>query len=149
MRATRFSFPSLAAAALCAAALRPAAAQPARANGTDLAVLHADGAPAPAARPRTVAAYRLATLPGAGAAHIALTDSAGTLVARLRLDGDRAPRPMAVEVIDTDLLLQAETPRGVLTLLLQGQNDGDATGALAGRWWLAGAEGTLRGRVTR
>ena len=42
-----------------------------------------------------------------------------------------------------------ETPSGVLTLQLYGQNDADAAAPVAGRWSRAGQEGSLRGRATR
>lgn len=50
---------------------------------------------------------------------------------------------MAVTVLGTDLVLQAETPAGLLTLLLERQNDASQT-ELTGRWALDGIGGTLR-----
>jgi hypothetical protein len=56
---------------------------------------------------------------------------------------------MVVTVLDTDLVLQGETPSGVLTLQLFGQNDAATTDAVAGRWWLGEQKGELRGRAVR
>ena len=53
-------------------------------------------------------------------------------------------------MIESDLVLQGQLPEGVLTLRLYRQYDGDAASRpLTGRWWLAGSEGTLRGRPAR
>ena len=55
---------------------------------------------------------------------------------------------MMVEVLGNDLVLQGNTPSGVLTLVLYGQSDG-ATAPLTGRWMLGTEQGELRGRVAR
>jgi hypothetical protein len=134
-------------AAVFSAAVLPAAAQPA-------AVLdHARPDVRPAAvivdlSPRTVAAYRFAALGRAGLpAEVTVADSAGQIVASYRLSGDRAAHPMVVTAFDTDLVLQGETPSGVLTLQLYRQNDPQAAGAVTGRWWLGSQRGELRGRA--
>ena len=75
-----------------------------------------------------------------------VADSLGALVASFRLPGEPTARPMLVTVLDTDLVLQGETPSGVLTLQLYRQNDSDTTDAVAGRWWLGDREGELRER---
>ena len=56
---------------------------------------------------------------------------------------------MMVDVLAADLLLQGETPSGVHTLQLIGQNDVTAPGAMTGWWWLGKEQGTLRGRAAR
>ncbi|MDF1503661.1 hypothetical protein [Roseisolibacter sp. H3M3-2] len=128
----------VAALALSAAAVaRPLAAQAARAEAP-----RADVVAAPAVRP--LAVYRLgrtalAGLPG----HVTVSDSAGTLVARYRAPGANREQPMTVTVMQTDLVLQAETAGGLLTLLLERQNDASSA-ALTGRWWLGAQEGVLR-----
>ena len=150
-RATLVLVPSLS-AALLAAAARPAAAQAAAAaraaspnalaeNVVERAVERA---------PRTLATYRFtgardATMP----TQVTIADSAGVLVASFRLPGDRAARPMAVDLTEADLVLQGETPAGVLTLRFYQRGDAAAEGLVAGRWWLGTQDGTLRGRVTR
>jgi hypothetical protein len=149
---------SFAAAAIAAASLvapRPAAAQaavpqaavpPIAAQVAAQADVGRPAAPA-AALVRTAATFRFARRDAAGfPAEVTVADSAGQLVARYRLDGDRAARPMAVTVIDTDLVLQAETRSGLLTVVLDGQN-AQAPGPVTGRWWLGDADGTLRGRT--
>ena len=80
---------------------------------------------------------------------VTVADSAGVIVAGLRLHGAREARPMLIDVLGTDLVLQGETPEGVLTLRLYGQGNPADTGSFAGRWWLGAREGTLRGRATR
>ena len=138
----------LAAVALCAAAARPAAAQRAVADDArPLAV--AAGAPTVAAV-RPVATYRFAAsrrqagMPD----QVTVADSGGVIVASLRLPGAREARPMVVDLFGSDIVLQGQTPEGVLTLRLYGQSDPEDRGAFAGRWWLGDREGTLRGRVS-
>lgn len=133
----------VAAAALCAAA-RPAAAQHAAVPGHVRPAAHADAAVRPLASYRLAAARR-AALP----AEVTVADSAGALVASYRLPGAAEPQPMVVTVIGTDVVLQGETPSGVLTLQLYGQNDADAAAPVEGRWSRAGQEGSLHGRATR
>lgn len=121
----------------CCAATRPAAAQQALA-------VHAT---AGGATVRPVALYRFATPIEAGLpTQVTIADSAGALVASYRLAGDRAVRPLTVAVLDADLVLQGEAPAGLLTLVLERQNDVPA-GAVAGRWALGARQGALRGRT--
>ena len=123
---------------------RPAAAQAAQA--AQPTAHRADVVAAPATR--TVAVYRLGadrrTMPDLPV-RVTVADSAGTLIARYRADGAAEERPMAVTVMQTDLVLQAETPAGLLTLLLERQNDA-TRGELTGRWWLGTDGGVLRAR---
>ena len=148
MRA-RFPLPiaALAVAVGLLSTARPAAAQAAQAS-----VRRADvvAAAVPVAT-RTLAVYHL----GAGRpersdlpVRVTIADSAGTLVARYRADGAAREATMAVTVMDTDLVLQAETPSGLLTLLLERQNDAPQ-GELTGRWWLGADGGALRARSAR
>ena len=112
---------------------------------------HARPAVAADSAPRTVAVYRFSAprttrMPEV----VTVTDSAGQLAASFRLPGARVARPMEISVIESDLVLQGQTPTGVLTLRLYRQYDGDAaTRPVTGRWWLAGEEGVLRGRPVR
>jgi hypothetical protein len=104
-------------------------------------------APTAAVLVRPAATFRFARHGAVGLpAEVVVADSAGQLVAHYRFDGDCAPRPMAVTVLDTDLVLQAETPSGLLTLRLAGQN-APGSGPVAGRWWLGSANGALRART--
>lgn len=124
----------LAAAALAAALFAPAARAAAQA--------------APALTP--VAVFRFSAPRGADLpAEVTVADSAGTLVGRYRLAGARAVRPLAVEVLGDDLILQDETPAGLLTLRLAGQNDPAAApaGAALGEWFLGARHGVLARRV--
>jgi hypothetical protein len=118
---------SLAAAALCAAAV-PAAAQE-----------------------RAVAEYRFngthdRDLPS----RVIVADSAGSLVAKFRLAGQSATQAMMIETLETDIVLQAETPSGVLTLVLYRQNGQvESREGVVGTWALGDRGGKLRGRSVR
>lgn len=146
----RASLPAAAAVAAVIAASpaapRYAAAQ-AAAGATTRADVRRPDVPAAATLVRTAATFRFTRRAAAGLpAEVTVADSAGTIVAGYRLDGDRATRPMAVVVIDADLVLQAETPSGLLTVVLDGQN-APAPGPMTGRWWLGDARGALRGHT--
>lgn len=133
--------------ALCAAASSPAAAQHIAAAEYVRPVV-VPATPSTDAI-RTVAIYRFEASRVAGIpSHVTVADSAGTLIASFRLPGAREPRPMSVETLDSDLVLQGWTPSGVLTLVLHDQNDG-APSSLVGRWILGTHEGELRGRAAR
>ena len=79
---------------------------------------------------------------------VTITDSAGVLLASFHLPSDRAARPTAVDLTDADIVLQGETPAGVLTLRFHQRGDDVAAGLVAGRWWLGTQDRSLRGRVT-
>lgn len=81
-------------------------------------------------------------------AEVTVIDRGGELMATYRLPGQRVAQPMMVTLIDADIILQAETDKGVLTLQLYQQNDESArTGAVIGRWTLGSQSGELRGRA--
>ena len=138
IRAVVSSSIALAAAIVLTAA--PAAAQE-----------HSTGAVRPApmlVSAREVAKYRIIGVRGEGLpAEVTIADSAGQLTANYRLPGQRVAEPMMVTVMDQDIVLQAETDKGVLTLQLYGVNDQPVGGAVTGRWILAGRSGELRGRA--
>jgi len=93
---------------------------------------------------RPVAVYQFVASHDAGIPkEVTVSDSAGVLVATFRLPGAAATRPMMVEVLNNDLVLQGETPWGVLTLVLY-QNDQEPVSAVVGRWILGDKEGKLR-----
>ena len=98
---------------------------------------------------RTLAEYRFASTRGADLpARVTVADSAGVLMASFHLPGDRDARPMLIVALEQGLVLQGQTPNGVLTIELFGQSD-PAKGWFDGRWKLGAQEGRLRGRVTR
>jgi hypothetical protein len=143
MRATLPIILSFTAAALIGAT--PAVAQRANVSRSIAPVV------APAGAVRTVASYDVVAagdrnLPS----RITVADSAGGLVAFYRLPGERTLHPMMVVVMGSDIVLQAETPAGLLTLELFDANDprdGVATrGTPRGRWHLDGKQGELQGR---
>lgn len=130
--------------AACAASIVLAAAPLA---AQDLATNAVRPAPMPVAT-REVAKYRFAAGRAEGLpAEITLVDRGGELTATYRLPGQRAAQPMEVTVLDMDLVLQAETDKGVLTVQLYGQNDASAKRPVTGRWILGGRSGELRGKA--
>jgi hypothetical protein len=140
----------LATAALCAAAVSPAAAQRATAPASVRPIVRPAAATAAAPLPRTVAVYRFGAPREAGMpTQVTVADSVGQLVATFRLSGAGAARPMRVDVLNTDLVLQGDTPSGVLTLVLYRQNESEPAGTFAGRWSLGEQQGTLRGSAAR
>lgn len=139
----------LAVAMLCTAAVRPAGAQHASARDRVRPVVQPAALTANASV-RTLATYRFISPREVGIpALVTVADSAGTLVASFQLPGGRATRPMMVELLDADLVLQGDTPSGALTLRLYEQNDAQASKPVTGRWWLGEEQGALRGRFTR
>jgi hypothetical protein len=140
----------LAAAALSTAAVRPAAAQQTAAfEHVRPAVARAVATP-DTVQLRTLAVYRFGASQIAGMpSQVTLADSAGELVATFRRPGAPSSAPMVVDVLGTDITLHGATPSGVLTLVLYGQNDPDASGALTGHWTLGTRQGELRGRAER
>lgn len=76
---------------------------------------------------------------------VTVSDSAGMLVASASIPGDRQEIPMVVTVLDSDLVLQGETSEGVLTMVLDRQNEGGKAHMTTGRWALGKSEGQLRG----
>lgn len=78
---------------------------------------------------------------------VTIADSAGTLVASARIPGERSARELMVTILDSDVILQGETPNGVLTLILNKQNEGGTTSFTTGRWSLGDEVGKLKGRA--
>lgn len=70
-------------------------------------------------------------------------------MASAEIDGDRRTIPLTVIVMDSSLVLQGETPDGVLTLVLDGQNEGGERRPTTGRWTLGRTEGVLHARMPR
>jgi hypothetical protein len=139
----------LALAALCAAG-RPATAQQAATADNVRPAVRTSRANADTVRLRTLAVYRFSTASVAGMpSQVTVADSAGELVATFRRAGTANTTPMLVDVLDSDITLHGATPSGVLTLVLFGQNDPTATGALIGRWTLGDRQGVLRGYAER
>lgn len=141
-RSTRLARVALAAIVMSASAAiaTPAAAQ-------DLASTVVRPAPM-AVTTRTVAVYRFDAIRGEGLpAEVTLVDRGGQLTATYRLPGQRDAQPMMVTLLDADIILQAETAKGVLTLQLYGQNDAPGNAPVTGRWTLDHQSGALRGRT--
>ncbi len=98
---------------------------------------------------RVVATYdfRNSTASLAFPRSVTIADSAGAILARVDLAGTVRSVPMLVTVIDNNLVLQGDTPDGVLTLVLDKQNEGGATRLTSGTWTLGKAAGKLVGRA--
>jgi hypothetical protein len=141
---------SLAITTLCAAAMSPAGAQRATAPDYVRPVVERADVTADAPFLRTLAVYKFTSPRETGMpAEVTLADSTGQLVASFRLPGARNASPMMVDVLDTDLVLQGETPAGLLTLVLYRQATADVAGSFIGRYTLAGLRGELRGGALR
>ena len=140
---TKLSF--LSAIALSAVLASPAAAQ-AVANNYVRPVVEKTDAPVI----RTIAIYkftasRILRLPTT----ITVADSAGQLIANFRLANASEAGAMSVDVMGNDIILQGETPRGLLTLVLYRANAADVPSSFIGYWSLGNDEhGELRGRTT-
>jgi hypothetical protein len=144
MRAHTLFYSSFAVAALFAAA--PTAAQQAATTDHVRLAISTPAADAPAIR--TLAVYEFNATTDGMPTRVTIADSAGTLVAAYRLRTGGIVRPMRVNVSDSDILLQGETPRGTLTLVLYDQND-PVSRTLAGTWALGSRQGELRGYAVR
>ena len=101
----------------------------------------------PTGAARVVATYDFVNV-NRGAAmprSVTVADSAGTILARAELPGQVTAIPLTVTVIETNLILQGQTPDGVLTLVLNRQNEGGQMKLTNGTWTLGSTQGTLRG----
>ena len=138
IRAAGFAHVAFAAALLLAGA--PVAAQ-------DLSTSAVRPAPMKVVS-REVAKYRFNGSRNEGLpAEVTVIDRGGELIATYRLPGQRVAEPMMVTLLDTDIILQAETDKGVLTIRLFEQNGQPRGDAVTGRWTLGSRSGELRGRA--
>ncbi|MBC7563183.1 MAG: hypothetical protein H7305_09730 [Gemmatimonadaceae bacterium] len=80
---------------------------------------------------------------------VTVADSAGTILARVNVAGSARSIPMTVTVIESDLVLQGLTSAGVLTLVLDRQNEGGETRLATGSWTLGRTQGLLRAKNAR
>jgi len=103
----------------------------------------------PAGASRVVATYDFRNAPANASfpSSVTIADSAGALIARVDFAGTVRSIPMLVTVIEHDLVLQGDTPDGLLTLVLDKQNEGGTNRLTTGTWTLGKAEGKLRGRA--
>ena len=133
-------------AALVVAAGSPAAAQQ---PTTGYARLAANRAPSADVRVRKLASYDFDSSFEGMPTRVTVADSAGTLVASFRARGTRFDQPMKVAVADRDILLEGQTVRGTLTIVLYDQNDSMPAGSIIGTWTLGAYQGELRARAVR
>ena len=137
---------SFAAALALVGASSPAHAQRAIASNVRPAVQ-----PGPDNAPvlRTVAIYQFEAPRTAGMpSQVTLADSLGKLFATFTLPGNRTEQPMMVDVTESDIVLQGQTPAGVVTLVLYQQSDAGLA-PLRGKWYLNDRQGELLGRGAR
>lgn len=80
---------------------------------------------------------------------VTVADSAGTILARVNVASSARSIPMTVTVIESDLVLQGLTSAGVLTLVLDRQNEGGETRLATGSWTLGRTQGLLRAKNAR
>ncbi len=78
---------------------------------------------------------------------VTVADSAGTILARVAMGTEQRSIPMTVTIIESNLVLQGQTPEGLLTLVLDRQNEGGETKLSSGTWTLGRNSGQLRGTV--
>ena len=132
-------------AALCLEA-RPIAAQQMRLASRTTRAAEPTLTDAPANVERLLATYNFGNRPRSISfpSLVTVADSAGTVVARASLVGERRDIPLTVTIMGSDLVLQGQTDDGVLTLVLENQNDAGAKDLNSGRWILGSSRGTLR-----
>lgn len=78
---------------------------------------------------------------------VTVTDSAGTILARVEMGAAATSIPMTVTVIESNLVLQGQTTDGVLTLVLDRQNEGGEIKLTTGTWTLGRNSGQLHGKT--
>jgi hypothetical protein len=146
---TLTSFYSLLTVGALSAAAAPAVAQPVIVLGRVQLAANIASAADPRPAVRTLATYDFDSSFEGMPTRVTVADSAGTLVASFRPRGGRADQPMKVAVADRDILLEGQTARGTLTIVLYEQNDPMSAGSLLGSWTLGSAQGELRARTVR
>lgn len=146
MHTSTFARLSFAAAALSVvAAVNPAEAQRAIASNVRAVVQPA----ADASDLRTIAIYQFQAARSLGMPNqVTLADSLGKLFATFTVPGDRTEQTMVVDVSENDIVLQARTLSGILTLVLFEPVLGTLS-PLRGHWYLGEREGELLGRGPR
>ena len=98
---------------------------------------------------RTVAIYQFEASRTTGMPNqVTLADSLGKLFATFTLPGNRTEQPMMVDVTESDIVLQGQTPAGIVTLMLYQRSDAALT-PLRGKWFLGERQGELLGRGAR
>lgn len=98
---------------------------------------------------RTLVTYDFSSSFDGMPSRVTVADSNGTLIASFRPRGAPKDRPMKVAVADRDILLEGETVRGTLTIVLYEQTDTTSAGTLLGTWALGSYQGELRARAVR
>jgi hypothetical protein len=134
---------SFAAAAFClAVAANHAAAQSADSSKTAASAAAALKAAPWSARPVGVYNLEIALSDRAMPARLTVSEVDGKLTASLWPEGDNDAHEMSVSVKDTDLIFDAEAPRGHVQLVLQHEGD-----RITGSWSYGQERGALRGMI--
>ena len=146
MHTSTFARLSFAAAALSmVAAVNPSEAQRAIASNVRAVVQPAEEVSVL----RTIAIYQFEAARSLGMPNqVTLGDSLGKLFATFTVPGDRTEQPMMVDATENDIVLQARTPSGILTLVLFEPVPGTLS-PLRGHWYLGEREGELLGKGAR
>ena len=98
---------------------------------------------------RTIAIYQFEASRSLGMPNqVTLSDSLGKLFATFTVPGNSTEQSMMVDVTENDIVLQARTMSGILTLVLFERNPGTLS-PLRGHWYLGEREGELLGRGAR
>ncbi len=136
---------ALAAAAALTVAASPASAQQSSVAGASATVQHALDT---GKTGRVVASYDFQNAPRdlAFPRSVTVADSAGALLASVSVADGVRTIPMTVTIIERSLVLQGLTDDGVLTLVLDRQNEGGQTTLASGSWTLGARQGQLRAR---
>jgi len=136
---------SLAAASFCLVVVAShAAAQSGDQSKTQLSAASAITAARWDARPVGIYDLEIMLPNRAMPAKLTVSDSAGTLLASLRPEGDNEAHPRMVTLKDTDLVFDAEAPRGHVQIVLQHEGD-----RLTGTWRMGPDGGAVRGTIAR
>jgi hypothetical protein len=124
------------------AALLAAGAQTAAAQSATSFNIASSSSPGWGASPTGTYLLELAAPNRTNRVNLTISDSAGGLAAAFQPAGDRKAHEMTVRVQDSDMLLLADTPRGLFQIVLVRQGD-----RITGHWKLGDAKGAVRGRV--
>ncbi len=128
--------------------VQPLGAQSARSVDAPSAVVQVATTRQTSAAPRVIARYAFDSQSASGVLPYLVTvaDSAGTIIARASMRGYDRDLPLTVTILDSDLMLQGLTDNGVLTLVLDRQNEGNGSRVTSGRWTLGKDGGALRAK---
>ena len=127
---------------LSVAALLAVGATTASAQSTVAATIVSPASAGWAANPTGTFVLELAVPHRTNEIKLTVSDSAGGLAATIQPAGDRKAYPMTVRLQDSDMILQAYTPRGLFEIVLARQEN-----LIAGHWSLGENKGVVQAQV--